>query len=90
MYKLILTVLVGAILIVGYIVFQDVSVTPGEANVEQAYDVITQVQDSVKDTAGDMADAIGRESTAEYDTPEGLASKLWTWAEALMQVLEAD
>ena len=87
MYKAILTVLVIAILIVGYIVFKDAEFTPGQANIESAYDAITQVQDGVKDTAGDMADAIGRESISDYDAPEGLASKLWKWAKTLMQAL---
>jgi len=88
MYKVILTVLVIAILIVGYIVFKDVEFVSGEANVESAYDAITQVQDSVKDTAAAVADTIGREGGSEYEAPEGLASKLWTWAEALKDLLD--
>ena len=83
MYKLILTVLVIAILIAGYIVFQDTDFVPGQVNAEDALDVIVQVQDNVKDTAGDIADMIGRESTFEYDAPEGLASKVWEWARSL-------
>ena len=87
MYKVILTVLVIVVLAFGYSVLKDTIISPGEANVESAYDAIVEVQNSVKDTAGDMADMIGRESAFENEAPDGLASKLWQWARSLMMWL---
>ena len=89
MWKIVLLVLVVSIVAFGFWTFSqvDVEFIPGQSNAEDALDVIVQVQDSVKDAAGDMADTVGRDSIFDYDAPEGLASKLWKWAKSLMSLL---
>lgn len=86
MWKVVLIVLVGAILIVGYSMFQDVDAIPGEANPEAALDVIVEVQDAIRDTAFDIKSAIDATGDGiEVETHDSPLPAFWEWAKALME-----